>query len=89
MQSNLKVLRYTRKRPLYADGRRPCMDSRKLGGEPLMYNRSMVKTFYDRESISKWFFKSFRMMDCKSMENSHDHISEEFKRLSSSRPISV
>jgi hypothetical protein len=58
MQSNLKVLRYTRKRPLYADGRTPCIDSSKLGTEPLMYSRSVVKTSYDRGSILKWFFRS-------------------------------
>jgi hypothetical protein len=56
--SNLKVLTHTRKRPLYADGRRPCMDSSKLGAEPLMDSRSVVKTSYDRRSILKWFFKS-------------------------------
>jgi hypothetical protein len=58
MQRNLKVLRHTRKRPLYAYGRRPCMDSIKIGEEPLMYNKSVVKTSYDRGSILKWFFKS-------------------------------
>jgi hypothetical protein len=58
MYSNLKVLRYTKKTPLYADGRRPCMDSSKLGAEPLMYSRSMVKTSYERGSILKWFFRS-------------------------------
>jgi hypothetical protein len=58
MQGNLKVLRYTRKRPLYEDGRRPCMDSSKFGAEPLMYNKSVVKTSYDKESILKWFFRS-------------------------------
>jgi hypothetical protein len=58
MESNLKVLRYTRKRPLYADERRPCIDSSKLGAKPLMYNISVVKTSYDRGSILKWFFKS-------------------------------
>jgi hypothetical protein len=39
MKSNLKALRYTRKRPVYADGRR------QLGGEPPMHSRSMVKNF--------------------------------------------
>jgi hypothetical protein len=29
-----------------------------LGAEPFMYNTSMVKTSYDRGSVSKWFFKS-------------------------------
>jgi hypothetical protein len=33
------------------------MDSRKIGAEPLMYSRSMVKTSYDRGSILKWFFR--------------------------------
>jgi hypothetical protein len=42
---------------LYVDGRRPFMDSRKLGAEHLMYNISMVKTSYDKGSILKWFFK--------------------------------
>jgi hypothetical protein len=39
MKSNLKALRYTRKRPLYADGRR------QHGGEPPMHSRSVVKFF--------------------------------------------
>jgi hypothetical protein len=47
MKSNLKALRYTRKRPLYADGRR------QLGGEPPMHNRSVVKTFYNRDIVSE------------------------------------
>jgi hypothetical protein len=51
-------MRYTRKRPLYADGRIPCMGSRKLGAKPLMYNKSVVKNSYDRGSILKWFLKS-------------------------------
>jgi hypothetical protein len=34
-------------------------------------------------------FQKSRMMDCKSIENSHDDRSEEFERLSSSRPISI
>jgi hypothetical protein len=55
---NLNILRYTRKRPLYAYGRRPCMVSRKLGAEPLMYNRSVVKNSFDKGSILKWFFRS-------------------------------
>jgi hypothetical protein len=47
MKSNLKAFKHTRKRPLYADGRR------QLGGEPLMHNRSMVKTFYNRDIVSE------------------------------------
>jgi hypothetical protein len=47
MKSNLKALRHTRKRPLYADGRR------QLGGEPPMHNRSMVKTCYNRDIVSE------------------------------------
>ena len=39
MKSNIKALRYTRKRPLYADG------GRQFGGEPPMHNRSVVKNF--------------------------------------------
>jgi hypothetical protein len=31
----------------------PCMDSSKLGVEPLMYNKSVVKTSYDKGSILK------------------------------------
>jgi hypothetical protein len=52
MKSNLKALRYTRKRPLYADGRR------QLGGESPMHNRSVVKTFYNRDTVSEWLFRS-------------------------------
>jgi hypothetical protein len=52
MKSNLKALRYTRKRPLYADGRR------QLGGEPPMHSRSVVKTFYNRDIVSKWLLRS-------------------------------
>jgi hypothetical protein len=47
MKRNLKALRHTRKRPLYADGRR------QLGGEPLMHSRSVVKTFYNRDIVSE------------------------------------
>jgi hypothetical protein len=47
MKSNLKALRHTTKRPLYADGRR------QLGGEPPMHSRSVVKTFYNRDIISE------------------------------------
>jgi hypothetical protein len=49
MKSNLKDLRYTRKRPLYADERR------QLGREPPMHNRSVVKTFY---IISEWLLRT-------------------------------
>jgi hypothetical protein len=52
MQRNLKALRYTRKRPLYADGRR------QLGGEPPMHSRSMVKTFYNIATVSEWLFRN-------------------------------
>jgi hypothetical protein len=52
MKSNLKDLRYTRKRPLYADGRR------QLGGEPPMHSRSVVKTFYNRDIVSEWLLRS-------------------------------
>jgi hypothetical protein len=47
MKRNLKALRYTRKRPLYADGRR------QLGGEPPMHNRSVVKILYNRDIVSE------------------------------------
>jgi hypothetical protein len=47
MKSNLKALRHTRKRPLYEDGRR------QLGGEPPMHNRSVVKTFYNKDIVSE------------------------------------
>jgi hypothetical protein len=33
------------------------MDSSKIGAEPLMYNKSVVKTSYERGSILKWFFR--------------------------------
>jgi hypothetical protein len=46
MNSNLKALRYTRKRPLYADGRR------QLRGEPPMHIKSVVKNFYNRDIVS-------------------------------------
>ena len=52
MWRNLKVLRYTRRRLLYADGRR------QLGGEPPMHSRSMVKTFYNKDIVSEWLLKS-------------------------------
>jgi hypothetical protein len=47
MKSNLKALRHTRKRPLYADGRR------QLGGEPPMHNKSVVNIFYNRDIVSE------------------------------------
>jgi hypothetical protein len=47
MKRNLKDLRHTRKRPLYADGRR------QLGGEPPMHNISMVKTLYNKDIVSE------------------------------------
>jgi hypothetical protein len=31
---------------------------KQFGAEPLIYSRSMVKTSYDRRSVSKWFFRS-------------------------------
>jgi hypothetical protein len=52
MKSNLKALRHTRKRPLYAYGRR------QLGGEPPMHNRSVVKIFYNRYIVSEWLLRS-------------------------------
>jgi hypothetical protein len=61
--------------------RRPCMDSSKLGADPLMYSKSVVKTSYDRGSIFEMVLQKSGMMDCKSMENSHDDISEEVERL--------
>ena len=36
---------------------------KQLGAESLMYNKSVVKTSYDRGSILKWFFKNYGMMD--------------------------
>jgi hypothetical protein len=47
MKSNLKALRYTRKRPLHAYGRR------QLGGEPPMHSRSVVKISYNRDTVSE------------------------------------
>jgi hypothetical protein len=52
MKSNLKALRYNRKRPLYADGKR------QLGGEPPMHNKSVVNTFYNRDIVSEWLLRS-------------------------------
>jgi hypothetical protein len=52
MKSNLKVLRYTKKRPLYADERR------QLGEEPPMHSRNMVKTSYNRATVSEWLFRN-------------------------------
>jgi hypothetical protein len=48
MKRNLKALRYTRKRTLYADERR------QLGGEPPMHSRCVVKTLYNRDIVSEW-----------------------------------
>jgi hypothetical protein len=31
---------------------------KQLGAEPLMDNKSVVKTFYDKDSVSKWLLKS-------------------------------
>ena len=47
MKSNLKALRHTRKRPLYADGRR------QLGGEPPMHSKSVVNIFYNKDIVSE------------------------------------
>ena len=52
MKSNLKTLRHTRKRPLYADGRK------QLGGEPPMHSRSVVKIFYKKDIVSEWLLRS-------------------------------
>jgi hypothetical protein len=46
MKRNLRALRYTRKRPLYADGRI------QVGGEPPMHSRSVMKTLYNRDIVS-------------------------------------
>jgi hypothetical protein len=54
MKSNPKALRHTRKRPLYADGRR------QLGGEPPLHSRSVMKTFYNRDIVSEWLLRSSR-----------------------------
>ena len=43
MKSNLKALRYTRKRPLYADGRRQLP----------VHSISVVKILYNRDIISE------------------------------------
>jgi hypothetical protein len=58
------------------------MDSSKLGAEPLMYSKSVLKTSYDKESILKieMLLQKSGMMDCKSMANSHDDKSEEVER---------
>jgi hypothetical protein len=45
-------LRYTKKRPLYEDGRR------QLGGEPPMQSKSMMKTFYNKYIVSEWLLRS-------------------------------
>jgi hypothetical protein len=59
MKRNLKDLRYTRKRPLYADA------IRQLGREPPMHNRSVVKNFlYYIIMITQ----NSRMMDFQSMK---------------------
>ena len=47
MKSNLKTLRHTRKRPLYAYGRR------QLGGEPPMHSGSVVNILYNRDIVSR------------------------------------
>jgi hypothetical protein len=52
IKSNLKALMYTRKRPLYVDGRR------QFGGESPMHIRSVVKTFYNKDIVSKWLLRS-------------------------------
>jgi hypothetical protein len=31
---------------------------KQLGAYPLMYNKSVVKTSYDKASVLKWFFRS-------------------------------
>jgi hypothetical protein len=61
MKSNLKALRYTRKRPLYTYGRR------QLGGEPPMHSRSVVKIFYTQRYCIRMITQKIRMMDCQSM----------------------
>jgi hypothetical protein len=50
------------------------------GAEPLMYNKSVVKTSYDRKCIAM-ILQKYGMMDCKSMANSHDYGFEEDERL--------
>jgi hypothetical protein len=52
MKRNLTALRYTRKRPMYADGRR------KMSGEAPMHNRSMLNIFYNIDIISEWLLRS-------------------------------
>ena len=64
MKRNLKALRYTRKRTLYA--------RRQLGGEPPMHNKSVVKTLYNRYIVSEWLLRSSGWWISKSMTNSHD-----------------
>jgi hypothetical protein len=47
MKCNLKTLRHTRERSPYANGKR------KLGGEPPVHNRSVVKIFYNNDIVSR------------------------------------
>jgi hypothetical protein len=47
MKRNLKDLRHTRKRPLYA------YERRQLDGESPMHSRSVVKIFYNRDIVSE------------------------------------
>jgi hypothetical protein len=52
MKNNLKALRYTRKRPLYTDGRT------QLGGETPIHNKSVMKTFYNRDIVLEWLLRN-------------------------------
>jgi hypothetical protein len=47
MKRNLKTLGHTRKRTLYADGKR------QLGGENPVHSKSVVKIFYNKDIVSR------------------------------------
>ena len=48
---------YTRKRPMYANIR-TLYGFKQLDAKYLIYNRSVVKTFYDKNNVSKWLLRS-------------------------------
>ena len=53
-----KDLRYTRKRPLYADGRRYCMDSNNLVQRLQYTAEAWWKYFYNKDIVSEWLLRN-------------------------------
>jgi hypothetical protein len=67
---------YTRKRPMYANGRRPCMDSRNLM-QSISYTTEAWRKLPMTKKVYHNGYSEVRDDGLKSMANSHDNRYEE------------